>query len=370
MRRLPPHLAPLGYSPRRYLPLSTAPVLGMGERLTDLREMQLLFSNGEHGGYWPADPVYAFEDSAGTTPASVGGVVGLRLNAIAGYPNAVQATTGNKPYLRLTPTSNKPWYDSNTATGAMNVTFASALGRRNLLTYTEDFSNAAWGKYKEGTGSYPVVTNNYALAPDGTMTAIRIQLDRGAGDTGSDNSILRQVPTIINGKRSVWVKSNTGATQTFRLIATDVNHAVSATTEWVRVETDPSAAQFDFANYGPTLTTRSVDILVWHPQIEEGTTPTEYQKIVAGPSAVLDPTALAATYPQNISASTNCTIACVTPEGVVIADNQTVGTTFNICPPYGYNSDVLIINRALTPAEKTLVTRVMQRSVPTLGSDW
>ena len=108
---------------------------------------------------------------------------------------------------------------------------------------------------------------------------------------------------------------------------------------------------------------------VWGAQLELGSTPTDYQKIVAGPSAALDPAALAATYPQNISASTNCTIACVTPEGVVIADNQTVGTTFNICPPYGYNSDVLIINRALTPTEKTLVTRVMQRSVPSLGSN-
>ncbi len=193
MRRLPPHLAPLGYSPRRYLSLSPAPVLGMAERLTDLRDIQQMFV-GSEGGYWPADPAYAFADSTGTTAASVNGVVGLRLNAIAGYPNAVQATTANKPYLRLTPTTNKPWYDSNTATGAMNVAFASALGSA-------------------------------------------------------------------------------------------------------------------------------------------------------------------------------CTIATVTPEGVVIADNQTVGTTFNIAPPYGYNSDVLIINRALTAAERALVTRVMQRSVPALGSN-
>ncbi len=159
----------------------------------DLAAMQRLFSNGENGGYWPADPAYAFEDSAGTTLASVNGVVGYRTDVALGK-HAVQATTANKPYLRLTPTTTKPWYDSNTATGALNVTFASALGSA-------------------------------------------------------------------------------------------------------------------------------------------------------------------------------CTIATVTPEGVSILENQTVGATYNICPPYGYNSDVLIINRALTAVEKELVTRVFQRSMPKLGSE-
>ncbi len=154
--------------------------------------IQRLFSNGELGGYWPADPAYAYEDSAGTTLASANGVVGYRTDVALGK-HAVQATTGNKPYLRLTPTTNKYWYDSNTATGALTATFSGALGSA-------------------------------------------------------------------------------------------------------------------------------------------------------------------------------CTIATVTPEGVSIIENQTVGTTYNICPPFCYNSDVLIINRALTAAEIALVKRVMQRSVPSLGS--
>ena len=31
-------------------------------------------------GYWPADPAYLFENSVGTIPASVGGVIGARLD--------------------------------------------------------------------------------------------------------------------------------------------------------------------------------------------------------------------------------------------------------------------------------------------------
>ena len=194
MRRLPSALAPAGYSPNRLNPLSLAPVNDQGQLSTDIMAIQRMFASGEQGGYWPADPVYLYEDSAGTIPARVNGVVGLRVNYVTGKPNATQSTTANKPYLRKTPVSNKFWLDSNTATGALTATFASSLGSA-------------------------------------------------------------------------------------------------------------------------------------------------------------------------------CTIATVGAEGVTIAENQTVGTTYNLCPPYGYNGDVLIINRALTSAEKALVNRVMQRNVPTLGSE-
>lgn len=173
--------------------LRRPPRRGFGEQPATLAAIQNLFARGELGGYWPTDPQYAYEDSEGTTLASVDGVVGYRTDVALGK-HAIQATTGNKPYLRRTPNSNKPWYDSNTATGALNVTFSSSLGSA-------------------------------------------------------------------------------------------------------------------------------------------------------------------------------CTIATLTPEGVVIAENKTVGTTYNIAPPYGYNSDVLIINRALTAAEKALVTRVFSRNMPGLGSE-
>lgn len=194
MRRLSPSLAPAGYSPARYVPLSPAPELDQGQRLTDIQAIQRLFANGENGGYWPADPAYLYEDSAGTIPATLNGVCGLWANNVTGKPNAVQATTANKPYLRRTPTSQKYWLDSNTATGALTATFASSLGSA-------------------------------------------------------------------------------------------------------------------------------------------------------------------------------CTIATVGAEGVTILEGQTIGTTYNIAPAFGYNGDALVINRTLTAVEKALVKRVLWRNVPTLGSE-
>jgi hypothetical protein len=57
--------------------LRRPPRRGFGEQPATLAAIQNLFARGELGGYWPADPQYAYEDSAGTTLASVDGVVGL-----------------------------------------------------------------------------------------------------------------------------------------------------------------------------------------------------------------------------------------------------------------------------------------------------
>ncbi len=65
-----------------------------------------------------------YEDSAGTTPASVSGVVGL-INSLTGGLSAVQATTANKSTLRVTPSTGIRWLDANTATAAMTVTLPS-----------------------------------------------------------------------------------------------------------------------------------------------------------------------------------------------------------------------------------------------------
>lgn len=61
-----------------------------------------LFAAGEKGGWWdPSNLASVWEDSAGTVPASVDGVVG-KINDLSGNSfHFLQATTANKPILRL-----------------------------------------------------------------------------------------------------------------------------------------------------------------------------------------------------------------------------------------------------------------------------
>ena len=76
-------------------------------------------------GYWSADPAYLYEDSAGTIPASLNGVIGAWASVASPAVLAVQSTTANKPYLRQTPVSGKYYLDGNTATAALTATLGN-----------------------------------------------------------------------------------------------------------------------------------------------------------------------------------------------------------------------------------------------------
>ena len=135
-----------------------APVLSQDRALSmsrqrDLLDLQAIQRIPGFVGYWKADPQYLFEDSAGTTPASLGGVIG---NWTSLSSPALQATTANKPILRKTPTSGVYWADSNTATSALNVALgnlgsACTVARSSAegVTFTENVS----------------ITSTYNLAP-------------------------------------------------------------------------------------------------------------------------------------------------------------------------------------------------------------
>jgi hypothetical protein len=149
----------------------------------------------------------------------------------------------------------------------------------NLLTFSEQFDNAAWTKLTGGTGIAPVVTANVAMAPNGTMTADRVQLNAGSNGS-SDYSLLRQASAYpIPFTRSIWVKSNTGSPQTVSLVATSSAAKITVPVEWTRVsqlQETTGALQFDISVGGTALTPATADILVWGAQLEARSTATTY----------------------------------------------------------------------------------------------
>ena len=85
--------------------------------------------------------------------------------------------------------------------------------RTNLLTYSEDFSNAVWSEVSGGVASNPVLTNDYAISPDGTENATRCLFDMGGGATTSDYSRLRYLNlTATTPVISLYIKSNNANT--------------------------------------------------------------------------------------------------------------------------------------------------------------
>jgi hypothetical protein len=98
--------------------------------------------------------------------------------------------------------------------------------RTNLVTYSEQFNNAAWDK------SNITVTANAAISPDGTTNADLLNIT-------SVSNYIDQAGTIVSGSTytvSCYVKSAVSSSQTFILYgnANKSSSAFTATQEWQR----------------------------------------------------------------------------------------------------------------------------------------
>ena len=156
--------------------------------------------------------------------------------------------------------------------------------RTNLLTYSASMSSSAFGKGALGLGVTPTVRPNYAVAPDGTLTAARVALVAG-GVTAGDRSFLQvNIPTDnVQRTLAVYLKSATSQTYTVasHCNGTSISSVVTPFV-WTRVFVSGASA-VDNTGYvcsvyggGAVATSASADLLVWGAQLEAGAFPTSY----------------------------------------------------------------------------------------------
>jgi len=123
------------------------------------------------------------------------------------------------------------------------------------------------------------VTGNYAVAPDGSQSATRLILNKGAGTTGADESTMRcSLNTTVGSTYtlSVWLKSTDGVSQpkvSLSFNGGEGSATITVTGEWRRYQITTLSA-ID-ANRTPRLqlrggfgTSDTADILVWGWQQE------------------------------------------------------------------------------------------------------
>ena len=158
----------------------------------------------------------------------------------------------------------------------------------NLVTYSEDFSNAYWAKSKQGVGLVPIVTSNDAISPNGTLNAYRVDFDR-VGETSNDRSILSATPIATVGNTytgAVWIKAATasdiGKTIGFRHVANSSYLEITLTNDWVRIErTETASGNFwDLATLGSIVGSVSVSVHIYGASLEENSYATSYIKTV------------------------------------------------------------------------------------------
>jgi hypothetical protein len=148
----------------------------------------------------------------------------------------------------------------------------------NYVKCSEDFTILPWQKSASGTGVAPVVTANFAEAPDGSNNATRVQFDQGGSATSSDFSMLQQdiTDTTDDSVGSVWIKSNTGSAQTIGMqLGDSALSEITATSEWTRVSVSRATAiRVDLGLRASATST--ADILIWGVQVEELPVVTSY----------------------------------------------------------------------------------------------
>jgi hypothetical protein len=170
----------------------------------------------------------------------------------------------------------------------------------NLLTYSNLFTNAAWSKtLYSGAGTAPVVTAGY-FGPYG-QPAFRLQANAG-GSGGSDYSGIQQVVSGLadphDGCGAVWMKSNTGASQTVSIISANTGSSKTVTTEWQRFSTSGAAFSSTtdlmriWTNPSIYNTTQSIDILICEAQFSTGTTLIPYNPTTSAAKTTSDETTI------------------------------------------------------------------------------
>lgn len=176
-----------------------------------------------------------------------------------------------------------------------NATIVDATGKityapNNLLRQSQTFDNATWSKTNTGGGASPTVTADYAVAPDGTVTADRVQYSLNGVTSGALSQLQQSAAPIAKPAIfSVWLKSNTGASQVvqMRFNSSLVTALWTVTPEWQRFYY-LGAGTGSGLSYGVQLasgvTADTADILIWGAQLEQvsyQTEPSDYNVTVA-----------------------------------------------------------------------------------------
>ena len=156
----------------------------------------------------------------------------------------------------------------------------------NLLTFSEQFDNAAWQKFGGGVATAPAVTANAGIAPDGTTTADRVQFALNGGATSTDRSLLSQSATLATSfpyTYSIWVRSLSG-TLSMGIGCDNLvgNTPITVTTTWQRFTVSGTAtgtagvALLQLRGGQAPTQSNAADVFIWGAQLELGSAATTY----------------------------------------------------------------------------------------------
>jgi len=138
----------------------------------------------------------------------------------------------------------------------------------NLVTYSEDFSDASWQK-----NSTLIVTTNNAISPDGTQNAARVN------KVGSGSRLGIEIP-ITSGQSytlSFYMKNNGGNTSLETSFdGQSANQSYTITDNWERYEFTFIATATETSQIRLFQSAVNIDAHIWGAQLEQQSYATSY----------------------------------------------------------------------------------------------
>jgi len=207
--------------------------------------------------------VTSFSGTGGVRPRFFGGttVTGTTVSNAGTYSEYLVAVTGNTQVALASTTAtcaviidniSVREVPGNHAIQATSASRPTLQARANLLTYSEQFDNAAWTNV--GT---PTVTANTTLAPDGTTTADTINDSSAVESQGRRQTITIPASTTITYTGSVYILKTSGAPTVFPIVnlrmtggtTVDAYVVLNTTTGQTAISGAVSGSAFDAGTY-------------------------------------------------------------------------------------------------------------------------
>lgn len=227
-----------------------------------------------------------FATIGATNSASAISVVGDGTSGIYIFGAQLSDSASVDPYVYnpvAAPTSTAyygPRFDYDPVTLAPNGLLIEEQ-RTNLLTYSEDFSNAIWAK-----GASVTLSSNTVLSPAGTLTADVISTATGADTSGNRvSSISAAVTGSVTS--SIYLRADTPQTVRIKLYdngggAVLTTTDVAVTTTWKRFTISGTVTIANTGiSVGPAGTAALSNVNIWGAQLEAGAFATSYIPTVA-----------------------------------------------------------------------------------------